>query len=63
MKVNPHCQTEEYLDMLFSHGLLLIIAKATRITTILLLLLTIFTPIHDVIDTIHSVVYKHAPAE
>ena len=33
MKVNSHCQTEEYLDMLFSHGLLPIITKPTRITS------------------------------
>ena len=33
MKVNSHCQTEEYLDMLFSHGLLPIITKSTRTTS------------------------------
>ena len=33
MKVNSHCQTEEYLDILFSHGLLPIITKPTCITS------------------------------
>ena len=32
MKANSHPETDEYLNMLFSHGLLPIVTKPTRIT-------------------------------